>query len=303
MYHAKASGRDNCQLYSAALTEQAVQRMELVSSLRAALEREEFYLVYQPQLDLASGRVRSVEALIRWTHPTRGLISPLDFIPLAEETGLILPIGQWVLRTACAAAARWQAQGHDLRVAVNLSPMQFKDAKLLTAVLDALAQARLAPEWLELEVTESAVMENTDTAIAMLKAFREHGVRIALDDFGTGYSSLSYLTRMPISNLKVDRSFISGLAEGGESGAIVRAILAMAESLGLNVTAEGVETLEQACALKGMACDTLQGFYFSRPVPAAEIPALLRRRWLLEGPGTAQPAPRPALGLALASTA
>ena len=279
MYHAKNSGRDNAQLYSASLTEQAVRRMELDASLRQALTQDEFYLVYQPQFDPHSGRCDAVEALIRWKHPARGLVTPLEFIPLAEENGLIERIGQWVLRTACTDAARWARAGLDVSVAVNLSPVQFRGSALLQSVMQVLAQTGLDPVRLELEVTESAVMENSAGTIATLHALRKLGVRIALDDFGTGYSSLSYLTRMPIGNLKIDRCFISGLLDDGENAAIVRAVLAMARSLGMRVTAEGVETLAQARLLKTLACDYLQGYYFSPPVPAAEVPALLRARW------------------------
>ena len=283
MYHAKKSGRDNAQLYSAALTEQAMQRMALDASLRLALAQDEFHLVYQPQIDIASGHATSVEALIRWRHPERGLVTPLEFIPLAEENGLIERIGLWVLRTACTDAARWARAGNTVSVAVNLSPVQFRGADLLQSVVDILAETGLAPALLELEVTEGAVMANSITTIATLHALRQHGVRIALDDFGTGYSSLSYLTRMPISNLKIDRSFISGLLDGGDNTAIVRAVLAMAHSLGMRVTAEGVETRAQALALKAMACDSLQGFYFSRPVAAECLPGLLRQGWVLDG--------------------
>ena len=283
MYHAKKSGRDNAQLYSAALTEQAMLRMALDASLRVALAKDEFHLVYQPQIDTASGRAKSVEALIRWRHPERGLVTPLEFIPLAEENGLIERIGLWVLRTACTDAARWARAGDIVSVAVNLSPVQFRGADLLQSVVDILAETGLAPGLLELEVTEGAVMENSAATIAVLQALRRHGVRIALDDFGTGYSSLSYLTRMPISNLKIDRSFISGLLDGGDNAAIVRAVLAMAHSLGMRVTAEGVETLAQALALKAMACDSLQGIYFSRPVAAECLPGLLRQGWVLDG--------------------
>jgi EAL domain-containing protein (putative c-di-GMP-specific phosphodiesterase class I) len=256
MYHAKDLGRDNCQYYSAALTDMAVQRMELQSSLRLALERGEFHLEYQPQFDAADGRVFSVEALLRWRHPERGAVPPLEFIPLAEENGLIIPIGRWVLRTACADAARWQQAGMPLRVAVNLSPLQLRDPDLVPSVRAALADTQLAPDLLELEL-------------------RQLGVRVALDDFGTGYSSMSYLKRMPLSNLKIDRRFVNGLPADAEDYAIVRAILSLAKSLGFSVTAEGVETREQVRALRNMACDTLQGYYFSRPVPAAEIPALV----------------------------
>jgi diguanylate cyclase (GGDEF)-like protein/PAS domain S-box-containing protein len=275
MYHAKDEGRDNCQYYSAALTDMAVQRMELQSSLRQALERGEFHLEYQPQFDSAAGRVFSAEALLRWRHPERGAVPPLEFIALAEDNGLIIPIGKWVLRTACADAARWQQAGMPLRVAVNLSPLQLRDPDLVDSVRAALAETQLAPDLLELEITEGALMEDTDQTMATLGALRQLGVRVALDDFGTGYSSMSYLKRMPLSNLKIDRSFVNGLPADAEDYAIVRAILSLAKSLGFSVTAEGVETREQVRALRNMACDTLQGYYFSRPVPAAEIPALV----------------------------
>ena len=290
MYHAKSSGRDNAQFYSSSLTSEVLNRMELDASLRLALQREEFHLLYQPQVDVVSGRICAVEALIRWTHPTRGLISPLEFIPLAESNGLIGRIGQWVLHTACTDAARWNRDGPSLKVAVNLSPLQFNNPNLPQLVMETLVQTGLAPEFLELEVTEGALMENSVATRAALQTLHDHGVDIALDDFGTGYSSLAYLTRMPINNIKVDRCFVGGLLGGGESRAIVRAILAMASSLGMRVTAEGVETIEQALVLKGMACDFLQGFHFSRPVAAACIPALLERRWTLDHTPTGEPA-------------
>jgi diguanylate cyclase (GGDEF)-like protein/PAS domain S-box-containing protein len=282
MYHAKSSGRDNAQLYSSSLTAEVQSRMELDASLRAALERQEFHLVYQPQIDVASGRVLSLEALLRWRHPTRGMIAPLDFVALAEQNGSIGRIGEWVLHTACAEAAHWQSPGHPVSVAVNLSPLQFKDEGLVAVVLDALARSGLAPSLLELEITEGAVMENTDAVIRTLNTFRARGVHIALDDFGTGYSSLSYLSRMPVTNLKVDRSFVNGLPDGGEDTAIVRAILAMSASMGIRVTAEGVETLQQVRMLLAMGCDCLQGYYFSGPVAAGAVPGLLQQRWQLD---------------------
>ena len=281
MYHAKNSGRDNSQLYSASLTSEIVNRMDLEASLRSALERDEFGLVYQPQIDARSGLMIGVEALIRWNHPTRGLMSPQDFIPLAEETGLIGRIGEWVLHTACADAARWNREGPPLTMAVNLSPLQFSSPLLAQRVVATLAHTGLTPGQLELEVTEGALMENTASTRDALQALRGHGVGIALDDFGTGYSSLAYLTRMPIGNIKVDRCFVSGLLDGGESRAIVRAVLAMASSLGMRVTAEGVESIEQAQLLKTMGCDCLQGFYFSAPVAADRIPALRAMHWTL----------------------
>jgi PAS domain S-box-containing protein len=278
MYHAKNSGRDNAQVYSASLTRNILARLELDASLRAALDRNEFHLVYQPQVDVVSGRIHAVEALIRWSHPTRGLVSPLDFVPLAEENGLIERIGAWVLDTACVQAALWQKSGLSVSIAVNLSPLQFGTSDLPRIVMRALAQAGLAPQHLELEVTEGALMENSAATRATLQTLRDHGVRIALDDFGTGYSSLGYLTRMPIGHIKIDRCFVTGLLESSESQAIVRAVLAMAHSLGM-------ETVEQACALKAMACDYLQGYYFSRPVAADQIPNLLQQRWSLAGMG------------------
>ena len=279
MYHAKRSGRDNAQLYCTALTSDVLTRMDLDAGLRVALERDEFHLVYQPQVDAASGRMCAVEALIRWNHPTRGLVSPLEFIPLAEENGSIEHIGLWVLRTATADAARWNKLGTPLKVAVNLSPLQFNNPQLASLVATTLALTGLPPRLLELEVTEGALMAHTAATRQTLTALRDQGISIALDDFGTGFSSLGYLTRMPIGNIKIDKCFITGLHEGGENEAIVRAVLAMAGSLGMRVTAEGVETRAQARALKAMACDALQGFYFSRPVAADRIAALLTQCW------------------------
>ena len=282
MYLAKDLGRNNSQFYSASLTETALKRMALESDLRLALEREEFYLAYQPQYDVASGSITSVEALIRWKRPGHGNVPPVEFIAVAEHCGLIVPMGQWVLQTACNAAAQWQRAGLDLRLAVNLSPQQFKDPQLVQMVVDTLAQSGLRPSLLELEITEGALMEDSVATMATLNAFRDHGVQIALDDFGTGYSSLSYLKRMPLSSLKIDQSFVAGLPGDAENLAIVRAILAMATSLSLCVTAEGVETLAQAQCLRDMNCDFLQGFFFSQGIAAADIPALLGRWWSLD---------------------
>lgn len=275
MYHAKSLGRDNVQMYRTALTDQIRQRMDLVAFLHRALDNEEFHLVYQPQIDVGSGRIQAVEALIRWAHPVRGPVPPAEFIPLAEEHGLIKRIGLWVLRTACAQAARWNAAGLGLKMAVNLSPLQFGDGHLPHSVIDALAQTGLAPQHLELEVTEGALITDSAATRAELQALRDHGVHIALDDFGTGYSSLAYLTRMPISTIKVDRCFVAGLLDGGQSQAIIRAVLAMARSLDMYVTAEGVETAEQAAALTAMGCGCLQGTYFCEPAAARDIPALM----------------------------
>lgn len=282
MYHAKDEGRDNCQYYSKSLTQQALQRLNMTTSLRLALERDEFFLVYQPQFDVATGRVHSVEALIRWRHPEQGLVSPARFIPMAEENGLIVPIGEWVLRSACRDAAAWQREGGRLRVAVNLSPMQFRNPGLLASIRAILAETGLAPDLLELEVTEGALMEDSEATLATLQALRDGGMQIALDDFGTGYSSMSYLKRLPLHNLKVDQSFVKCLPDDTDSLAIVKAIVSLAKNLGFTVTAEGVETLDQASILKGLDCETLQGYYFSKPIPGNDIVAILARRWPID---------------------
>lgn len=295
MYHAKSAGRDNYKFYNRTLTEQVVQRMSLERDLHAALDSKEFTLHYQPLIDVASGKITGVEALIRWMRPGHGSVAPDDFIGAAERTGLIVPMGEWVLRTACANAARWQRAGYDVRVAVNLSPLQFKDPQLVQMVLRALAESKLPARLLELELTESAVMQDTAANSLTLKSFQEQGVRIALDDFGTGHSSLSYLKRMPLSRLKIDQSFVVGLPDDVENFAIVKAIVAMASSLGLSVTAEGVETLQQSEVLKEMGCHSLQGYFFGRPMPAQEMDELLARRALRYEPATKLLAPEPYL--------
>ncbi len=277
MYHAKDQGRDNCQFYSASLTQQALRRLDLENNLRRALQRDEFFLLYQPQFDLETGRVESVEALIRWQHPEQGLVSPLDFIPAAEENGLIVPIGEWVMRTACADAKRWEQEGHSLRLAVNLSARQFRDPDLAERIGLILASSGLSADRMELEVTEGSLMEDTEATLATLNRLTEMGLRLSLDDFGTGYSSLSYLKRLPLNNVKVDRSFVRGLPLDHDNLAIVRAIVSLARNLGFTVTAEGVETLEQAHCLRDLACDTLQGYYIGRPVGAEEICAVISR--------------------------
>ena len=278
MYLAKDSGRNQCQFYSADLTKKAVYRMALETDLRQALAQQEFVLHYQPQIEAATGHICGVEALIRWHRPGIGLVFPLAFITAAEQCGLIIPIGQWVLRTACAQAALWHRAGWPLRMAVNLSPMQFSDPQLHSCVLESLAQAGLPADYLELEVTESTLMSDTEATIDMLNTLRDTAVHIALDDFGTGYSSLSCLKRMPLNLLKIDQAFVNGLPDDLEDMAIARAILAMAKSLHLRVTAEGVETPQQAQALAAMGCDLLQGYHFGRPMPAKDMTALLASR-------------------------
>jgi diguanylate cyclase (GGDEF)-like protein len=282
MYHAKNEGRDNCQFYNIDLTLQAEKRMHLENDLRNALQRNELHLVYQPQLDIESESFQSVEALIRWQHPKQGAISPLDFIPLAEENGLIIPIGEWVLRTTCTAGAQWHRSGHSLQVAVNLSPLQFKNPNLVRTVLNILAETGFPPDKLVLEITESALMEHSENTLITLNTLREHKIQIALDDFGTGYSSMNYLKRLPINSIKVDQSFVQGLLDDKDNLAIVRAIISLSKNLGFSITAEGIETLNQAQALKYFGCETLQGYYFSKPIKTAEILSLCEKHWSIQ---------------------
>ncbi len=271
MYHAKNEGRNNCQFYSTLLTRRAQRHHDLLNSLQRALSGDEFILHYQPQLDLASGNITSVEALIRWNHPEYGLVAPSEFIPVVEKNGLILPIGEWVLRTACTDASEWARNGRQLKVAVNISPVQFKDPNLLTMICSVLEDTGLPPELLELEVTESSLLEVGGQTLSRLQSIKALGIRVALDDFGTGYSSLSYLKSIPIDSLKIDRSFISGLPHDRDNMAIVAAILSMAEHFGLSVTAEGVETDAQMGLLQTLKCNLVQGYLLSHPVPVDEL--------------------------------
>jgi diguanylate cyclase (GGDEF)-like protein/PAS domain S-box-containing protein len=278
MYHAKDEGRNNFQFYSAEMNSQSLKRLTLETALRRALERDEFRLYYQPQIDVKTGRIIGAEALIRWQHPELGLVPPLEFIPLAEETGLIVPIGEWVLRTACTQARAWQDAGLVLsRVAVNLSARQFRQPLLLDMITAALRQTGLAPERLEIELTESLVMQNVNRTIEVLQGLKRMGVSVAVDDFGTGYSSLSYLQRLPIDAIKIDRSFIEHIPGNPDDAAIATAIIALAKSLELTVVAEGVETQEQLNFLRHHDCDTAQGYYFARPLPAEEFVRFLRQ--------------------------
>lgn len=279
MYHAKTEGRDNCQFYSITLTQEAEKRLNLENDLRDALKNNEFQVLYQPQFDIEESCFKSAEALLRWHHPKQGLISPLDFIPLAEENGLIIPIGEWVLRTACSDAAHWIKNGDDLRIAVNLSPLQFKNPDLIKSVLTILTETGLPPEKLTLEVTEGALMEYSENTLATLRALRNNKIHIALDDFGTGYSSMNYLKRLPINSIKVDQSFVSGLLDDKDSLAIVRSIVTLSKNLGFQITAEGIETLDQAEILKFLGCETLQGFYFSKPLNKNDILQLSNKSW------------------------
>jgi EAL domain-containing protein (putative c-di-GMP-specific phosphodiesterase class I) len=252
------------------------ERAELESALHQALERQEFELHYQPKVDLRSGQVHGVEALIRWRHPELGLIPPSCFIPLAEETGLILPIGEWVLRTACAQAQEWHAAGYsELSMAVNVSARQFRQQNVLKLVRAVLADTGLAAQYLELELTESLFMEDKEPVRQVLLQLRQIGVRLSLDDFGTGYSSLSYLKDFPIDIVKIDRSFVCNVTDSVEGASLTRSVIAMARSLKMLTVAEGVETEGQLSFLYAQQCDAIQGYYFSRPLPTNDLLSLL----------------------------
>ncbi|GAA3534952.1 putative bifunctional diguanylate cyclase/phosphodiesterase [Zobellella aerophila] len=285
LYRAKEQGRDRIQHYLTGMNAGEKIRMKLERELRLALKQQQLELHYQPQVDLVDGRIFGVEALLRWHHPQRGMISPGEFIPLAEETGLIVPIGEWVLATACRQAMAWQAQGlPPLKMAVNLSPRQFQLPGLVAQVAKALKMADLPPEYLELELTESLLMRDVEAAIEAMKGLRKLGVSLSIDDFGTGYSSLSYLQHFPLNQLKIDRAFVNDVHLKPGAGAIARAIIAMSKSLQLRVVAEGIETAEQLVFLRTHQCDQGQGYYFSRPLPAREITALLQHRPCFEIP-------------------
>ncbi len=296
MYCAKDQGKNNFQFHSSQMNARSAEHVALERALRQAVERDEFLIHYQPQVEISSGRVIGAEALLRWNRPGAGMMAPDKFIPLAEETGLIVPIGRIVLQQACTEARRRQDAGHHgFRIAVNLSPRQFAQSELVADVRQILNDTGLAPENLELEITESMVMDNPERAAAILRELRVVGVQLAIDDFGTGYSSLSYLKRFPVNTIKIDRSFIQDVPADADDVAITHAIIAMGRSLRLSVVAEGVETAAQADFLRVNNCDLMQGYLISRPVPAADLAQFLRQhpRWQLE-PAAAAPAGRPA---------
>jgi EAL domain-containing protein (putative c-di-GMP-specific phosphodiesterase class I) len=278
MYHAKESGRNNFQFFKADMNLKAVERQSLEGSLRCALEREEFLLDYQPKVNLETGEITGVEALIRWQQPDRGLVPPAHFVPIAEDCGLILPIGRWVLREACRQARAWQDAGlPPLPIAVNVSAVEFRDKGFVEGVRRILSETGLPAQYLELELTEGVLMEDAESATSVLLQLKAMGVHLAIDDFGTGYSSLSYLRKFPIDALKIDQSFIRQNTTTPNESSIVSAVIAMGRSLKLRVVAEGVETLEELVVLQGLQCDEAQGFYFSRPVAAAQFADLLQK--------------------------
>jgi diguanylate cyclase (GGDEF)-like protein len=277
MYQAKAEGKNNFQFYSEKLNVNSLERLALESSLRLALERNEFRLNYQAKRDIASGRITGMEALLRWEHPDLGTVMPMQFIPVADETGLIIPIGKWVLKTVCLQSVAWQREGLPaLCIAVNLTGRQFADESLLADVTEILGSTGMNPQLLEVELSESLLMHDVDNTLRILTGLKALGIRIAIDDFGTGYSSLATLQRFPLDTIKIDRSFVHGLTRDLESRGLADAIIAMGRSLSLTVVAQGVETQEEAEFLRVHACDELQGFYFNRPVPADQFAQLLR---------------------------
>jgi diguanylate cyclase (GGDEF)-like protein/PAS domain S-box-containing protein len=279
MYFAKEAGRNDIQFFTKEMNAQAAERMALESSLRLALDKKEFFLVYQPQMEIATGAIIGFEALIRWRHPVLGLIPPDKFIPIAENNGLILQIGEWVLRTACAQARLWWSEGFPpVPIAVNVSAIQFRQENFRTLVKNVLIETGLPPEYLELELTESLLLSNQDVMLSVLTEFREMGVKLSIDDFGTGFSSLSYLKQFRVNKLKIDRSFISNIAFDPGDAAITTAIISMAKSLSLKVIAEGVEDEAQMSFLRAHGCDEIQGYYFSKPITAAEVPNKLLRQ-------------------------
>ena len=272
LYRAKAEGRGTYRFFEPAMNAQMQARRSLEIDLRRALALKQFDLAFQPQIQLETGQVTGFEALLRWNHPERGPVSPALFIPLAEEIGIIVGIGEWALRAACREAASW---AQPASIAVNLSPVQFRGGKLVETVMNVLAQTSLDPTRLELEITEGALLENTDSVLDVLNGLRALGVKISMDDFGTGYSSLSYLQKFPFDKIKIDQSFVRGMEGNAECGAIVRAIARLGASLGMRTTAEGVETASQLDAIRAEGCTEVQGYLTGRPMPASQAAALL----------------------------
>lgn len=276
--YAKQRGGNRYQSYSSDMTTGGVERFSLESQLRKGLERDELRLYYQPKVDVQTNQIVGAEALVRWQHPEFGLLSPGDFIPLAEDVGLIVPLGEWVLNAVCQQSKAWQVRGlPPLCIALNVSGQQFRDPKLVRTILRALASSGLAPQYLKLELTESVIMENAKENVDTLHAIKKIGSKLSIDDFGTGYSSLSYLEQFPVDELKIDRSFISAIQAETDDAPIVTAVVAMAHSFGLTVVVEGVETKEQLAFVRQQGCDEYQGYFFSKPLPADEFAMLLQQ--------------------------
>jgi EAL domain-containing protein (putative c-di-GMP-specific phosphodiesterase class I) len=279
MFRAKSRGGGQYEVFDSKMSSQALDRLQLEIDLRQALRRDQMRVYYQPQVESRSGQIMGFEALLRWDHPLRGIISPVEFIPIAEETGMILSLGQWVLREACLQARRWQTEvprTPPLEISVNLSAKQFQQPGLVDDVARVLKETHLEPGSLMLEITESVVMEDEVQTMSQLEALKKLGVQLAIDDFGTGYSSLSYLERFALNTLKIDRSFVSRIGERGENTAIVRAVSTLGQGLGVQVTAEGVETAAQMTQLRALGCHNGQGFFFAKPLPVDEATDLLK---------------------------
>ncbi len=277
LYRARQSGGDNYQFYTEHMHERALKSLSLENSMRRGLENEEFFLQFQPQICAKTGKITGTEALVRWQHPELGMVSPLDFIPIAEETGLIMPLGEWILETACRQNVAWQRDGFpDLRIAVNLSLRQFQQNDLIEIINRVLTDSKLDPQYLELELTESVLMNNTEQAIETLQKLRNLGIKISIDDFGCGYSSLSYLKILPIDVLKIDQAFVRDIATSPNDAAIVKTIITLANNLHLQTIAEGIETEEQSNILSDLECDELQGYLFSKPLRADALRSFLR---------------------------
>ena len=277
LHHAKQGGRDRCQFFSSEMNVRARHRLDVESSIRRALVNREFLVYYQPKIDVNNRRVAGMEALVRWRDPERGLISPGEFIPVAEESGLIEQIGQWVLEETCAQNYRWQAEGlSPVCASVNVSARQFRNKNFVSSVEDILARTGLEPRWLELEITESMLMGDMASIVARMENLRRIGVSLSIDDFGTGYSSLSYLSSFPVTTLKIDRAFIADVQSNSQTAEIARAIIGLSRGLNLEIVAEGAEEIEQVEFLRQHGCDLVQGFYYSKPLPAEEFAAMLR---------------------------
>jgi EAL domain-containing protein (putative c-di-GMP-specific phosphodiesterase class I) len=277
MYSAKESGRNGVHYFTEEMNAHAMERLAMDKHLRQALERKEFFLVYQPQMEIASGKITGLEALLRWNHPELGLIPPDRFISVAENNGLILPIGEWVLRTACMQARKWQDEGLcGVPVAVNVSAVQFRQEGFAGQIQRILRETGLEPEYLQLELTESVLLSNADMTMSALREFKEMGLKLSIDDFGTGYSSFSYLKHFSVDKLKIDRSFVRDVIDDHDDAAITIAIISLAKSLGIKVIAEGVENEAQMFFLQEHLCDEIQGHYFSQPVSAEGAAAMLR---------------------------
>ncbi|KAB2925074.1 MAG: EAL domain-containing protein, partial [Dechloromonas sp.] len=289
MYHAKAKGRGNYQFFTEDMNVATTRRMNIESDLRLAVERQEFELHYQPQLDLRSGTIVGVEALIRWRHPSRGLVPPADFIPIAEESGMIAAIGDWVLQEACRQLKVWQEKGiAHIRMSINLSTAQFLDKTLPARIHELLAEHRLSAGLLDLEVTESLSMASPDESISVMRTMRDSGLTLSIDDFGTGYSSLAYLKLLPINTLKIDRSFVKDIETDPNDADICDVTVLLAHKLGLQVVAEGVETEAQLKFLLSIGCEKVQGYLISKPLPAGQAEAFIRNNPPMADLGTVE---------------